>query len=180
MPSAKHFILATPATVVAAIAAVALLAAQSAAQVVVQPAPAPVQIVPTPEQAVVPVPAAQTLPNTPVVDVAGLMKLFNRPLFLGLKEKMALAPGNDTEWDDLVARGLQAAEISNLLAMRKVQGPVDVLQTSAQLRADGVALAEAAKARQWDATQRAYVVLVERCNDCHRTLAPDKAPQLKP
>ena len=55
-----------------------LLDGQSTAQVVVDPAPAQ------------PRPAGpQALPPTPVVDVPNLMQLFNKPLYMGLKEKMS-------------------------------------------------------------------------------------------
>jgi hypothetical protein len=143
---------------------------ESTAQVVVEQVPAQ------------PAPVAlQPMPPAPVVDVPGLMRLFNKPLYIGLKEKMARQPANKEQWDDLMARGLQAAEVANLVAIRKVEGPREpVLQGAAELQRAGVALADAAKAQQWDETQQAYRGLVQRCNNCHQALAPDKAPQLKP
>jgi hypothetical protein len=109
------------------------------------------------------------------------MNLFNKPLYMGLKEEMAQQPANKKQWDELMARGLQTAEIANLVALRQVEGPKEAwLRGAADLQRAGVALADAAKAQQWDATQQAYQGLVQKCNNCHRALAPDEAPQLKP
>jgi hypothetical protein len=147
----------------------ALFDGESAAQVVVEPVPAQ------------PAPAgAQSLPPAPVVDVPGLMRLFNKPLYMGLKEQMAQPPANKQQWDELMARGLQAAEIANLVALRPVEPEREGwLQGAAGLQQAGVAFADAAKAQQWDATRQAYEGLVQACNNCHRIRAPDKAPQLK-
>jgi hypothetical protein len=143
---------------------------ESAAQVVVEPAP----VQPAP-------PGPQVMPPAPVVDVPGLMRLFNKPLYMGLKEKMAQQPANEEEWNDLMARGLQAAEIANLVGIRQVKGPRETwMRGAADLQRAGVVLADAAKVQQWDATRQAYEGLVQRCNNCHQAQAPDEAPQLKP
>jgi hypothetical protein len=125
--------------------------------------------------------SAQSLPPAPVLDVPGLMQLFNKPLYLGLKEKMGRQPANEQVWKDLEGRGLQAAEIANLVAIRKVEGSNEpLLQGAAGLQHAGMALADAAKSQQWEATVQAYQGLVQSCNNCHQALAPDEAPQLKP
>jgi hypothetical protein len=148
-----------------------------------QPPQQPVQVQPaTPAQPAQPgAPAQQTLPPAPVVEVPVLMQLFNKPLYTGLKQEMAQQPANEEQWKNLSARGLQAAEIANLVALRKGEGPDDpILRGAAEFQRAGMALADAAKAQQWDATVQAYQGLVQRCNNCHQTLAPDEAPQLQP
>ncbi len=49
------------------------------------------------------------------------MQLFNKPLYMSLKEKMAQQPANAEQWNDLMGKGLQAAEIANLVALRRVE-----------------------------------------------------------
>jgi hypothetical protein len=148
--------------------------AQTPAQPVGQPA-APAQ----PAQPAAP--ARQALPPTPIVEVPVLMQLFNKPLYTGLKQEMAQQPANEEQWKNLAARGLQAAEIANLVALRKGEGPDDpILRGATELQRAGIALADAAKGQQWEATVQAYQGLVQRCNNCHQALAPDEAPQLQP
>ena len=150
----------------------ALLDGKSTAQT-----PAP----PTGQPAAQAQPGQQAAPPTPVVEVPVLMQLFNKPLYTGLKQEMAQQPANEEQWKNLAARGLQAAEIANLVALRKGEGPDDpILRGATELQRAGIALADAAKALQWDATVQAYQGLVQSCNNCHQTLAPDEAPQLQP
>src|SRR5262245_23741903 len=56
----------------------------------------------------VPIPA-------PVVDVRGLMGLFNKPLFNDLKDAMKDEPEDDEGWRDIEGMGLEVAEIANLV-----------------------------------------------------------------
>jgi hypothetical protein len=152
---------------------------ESTAQTPGQPVPTePAQ----PAQPVQPAPGGpQAPPPAPVLDVPSLMQLFNKPLYMGLKEKMAQQPANEEQWKDLMGRGLQGAEIANLVALRKVEGPREpLLRGAAGLQRASIAFADAAKAQQWDVTVQAYQGLVQSCNNCHQALAPDKAPQLKP
>ena len=109
------------------------------------------------------------------------MRLFNKPLYTSLKEKYAQQPNDQQQWKDLEALGLQAAEIANLVALRPVEPQRQGWrQGAAALQQAGVALADAAKAQQWDGVQKAYGALIQACNNCHQARAPDKAPQLKP
>jgi hypothetical protein len=117
----------------------------------------------------------------PVVEVGALMKLFNRPLYAHLKPEMEKQPADDKVWTTIEERGLQAAEVANLVAMRQTRVPKDQWnQASGNLQQAGLALAQAAKTKNWDATTKAYHTLVQRCNDCHQAAAPGKAPVLKP
>jgi hypothetical protein len=109
------------------------------------------------------------------------MRLFNGPLFKSMKKNMAQQPADDQQWSDVEANGLQAAEIANLVALRRVpDAQAEVLRGAAELQRAGTALADAAKAHQWNAAQQAYRGVVQACNNCHQTLAPGDAPQLMP
>jgi hypothetical protein len=160
----------------------ALLDGRSTAQVPEQPAATqPPAAQPPAGQPAQPAPGQRQALPAPILDVPDLMRLFNKPLYLGLKETMAQQPANEQQWQELTGRGLQAAEIANLIALRKVEGPREpLLQGAAELQRAGIALADAAKGQQWEATVQAYQGLIQGCNNCHQTLAPDKAPQLKP
>jgi hypothetical protein len=117
----------------------------------------------------------------PVVEARVLMNLFNKPLYTHLKSEMSQQPADDEGWKTLEQRGLQAAEVANLVALRPARPPQDQwLQASANLQAAGVALAEAAKAKDWEKTRQAYEGLIQRCNACHQARAPQKAPMLEP
>jgi hypothetical protein len=146
--------------------------------VVVQPIPGPtVEIVQPAQHA----PSAQTQSPSPVVDVPGLMRLFNGPLYKSLKKNMAQQPADEQQWSDIEANGLQAAEIANLVALRRVpEAQKEVLRGAEELKRAGTALADAAKAHQWNAAKQAYSGVVQACNNCHQTLAPGEAPQLRP
>jgi hypothetical protein len=170
---------------------VALVTDTTTAQVVIEPVPEqPVvaQPVPGPPVEVVvqappaqPARLAQGQPPAPVVDVPGLMRLFNGPLYKSMKKNMAHEPADDQQWSDLEANGLQAAEIANLVALRRVpQAQEKVVHGAGELQRAGTALADAAKAHQWNEAQQAYRSVVLACNNCHQTLAPGEAPQLRP
>jgi hypothetical protein len=109
------------------------------------------------------------------------MRLFNGPLYKSMKKNMAQQPADDQQWSDVEANGLQAAEIANLVALRRVpDAQAEVLRGAEALKQAGTALADAAKAHQWNAAQDAYRRVVQACNNCHQTLAPGEAPQLRP
>jgi hypothetical protein len=117
----------------------------------------------------------------PVVEAGDLMRLFNKPLYTHLKEAMEGEPNSKEAWSTIRERGLQTAEVANLVAMRRVKPPQDAwLEGALNLQQAGLALAKAAEARDWDATTRAYTGLINQCNNCHEARAPGKAPMLKP
>jgi hypothetical protein len=163
---------------------VAFVTDTTSAQVVNDPVPVePVQRNPlvVEPSAAQPVAAVQGRLPAPVVDVPGLMRLFNGPLYKSLKKNMAQEPADDQQWSDVEANGLQAAEIANLVALRRVPDAQEkVVHGAAELQRAGTALADAAKAKQWSAAQQAYRGVVQACNNCHQTLAPGDAPQLRP
>ena len=118
----------------------------------------------------------------PVVGVHELMELFNRPLYMQMKAAMAEMPNDDKGWSDIEHRGWQVAEVANLVAIHRKQ---DVSEASwseltENLQQAGVHLAEAGKAKDFARAQSAYRGVLQRCNICHRQVAPDEAPVLKP
>jgi hypothetical protein len=122
-----------------------------------------------------------TLPQ-PIVDTHQLMELFNKPLYQHLKQAMQQQPADDEGWDTIEERGLQAAEVMNLVAIRERDEAEQSkwqrhVQTAQQA---GLKLTEAAKSRDWEQTQAAYQGLIRNCNTCHQQIAPDHAPQIQP
>jgi hypothetical protein len=109
------------------------------------------------------------------------MRLFNKPLYTYLQKAMAQEPASAEEWPTIQERGLQAAEVANLVAMRPAKPPQDQwLAGALNLQQAGLALARAAESKDWDATTQAYAGLIQQCNNCHKARAPEKAPMLKP
>ncbi|MCA9108434.1 MAG: hypothetical protein KDA52_00685 [Planctomycetaceae bacterium] len=122
-----------------------------------------------------------TLPQ-PVVDTHHLMELFNQPVYKYLKEAMHEEPSDDDGWSTLQDRGLQAAEVMNLVAIRNDEES-DHPSWEKHLRSAqqaGLELSEAAKSMDWEGTRQAYQALIRNCNDCHQDVAPDHAPQVTP
>ena len=126
-----------------------------------------------------------TLPRQlpgPIVNTHELMDLFNKPLYLFLREEMQKDLGAATEWDTIADRGLQTAEVMNLVAIREREPGQDEawMKHVRQVQAAGLELAQAAKEQNADQTRAAYQNVIRGCNDCHQTFAPDHAPQIKP
>jgi hypothetical protein len=121
----------------------------------------------------------KSLPR-PIVDTHHLMELFNQPLYKNLKQQMQQEPAQQQQWDTLHQRGLQAAEVMNLVAIRDRDDATqsDWLRHARTAQETGLQLAEAAESRNWNATQQAYQGLIRNCNGCHQQIAPDHAPQL--
>lgn len=120
---------------------------------------------------------AAALPR-PVLETHDLMKLFNRPLYEMLRKEMRETSDSDDHWSTIANRGLQTAEVANLVALRNNQRGWQ--QLSLNLHQAGLQLAQAANAQDQDATLQAYRGLVQRCNECHQAAAPEHAPQLEP
>jgi hypothetical protein len=108
------------------------------------------------------------------------MRLFNKPLYTNVKKLMAGEPAGEEGWAMIEGGGLQAAEVANLVAIREAASNEQWYALSSGLQQAGLALAGAAKARDWNATVQAYQGLLQRCNACHQANAPDKAPVLEP
>ena len=116
----------------------------------------------------------------PVAKTGDLMRLFNKPLYMNVKKLMAQEPANEEGWAMIEGGGLQAAEVANLVAIRQPPSEEQWQALAGGLQQGGVALATAAKARDWNATVQAYQGLLQQCNACHEANAPGKAPMLEP
>lgn len=127
----------------------------------------------------VPTKAPQKLPAA-VVDTHELMELFNEPLYEDLKAAMASEPKEKKGWSTIKHEGIRAAEIANLIALRKSDDAAkwDPLARDAQQTA--LDLVHAATAEDWKKTQAAYTGLIKNCNDCHQAFGGDRAPELEP
>ena len=124
--------------------------------------------------------AVAARPPAPVVKTGDLMRLFNKPLYTSVKKLMTEEPADEEGWAMIEGGGLQAAEVANLVAIREAPSNDQWYAMAAGLQQGGVALASAAKARDWNATVQAYQGLLQRCNACHQANAPDTAPVLEP
>ncbi|MGC1274184.1 MAG: hypothetical protein WBC44_10795 [Planctomycetaceae bacterium] len=133
--------------------------------------------------------AADELPSkappklpAPVVNTHELMEIFNEPLYEHLKQDMASQPADDEVWSHIKHQGIEAAEIANLIAIRKVSG-VDQQEWITHCRdaqQSGLDLAHAAAAKDWNKAQASYKDLITNCNDCHTASGIEAAPQLEP
>jgi len=117
-----------------------------------------------------------------VLPVKEFMGVFNKPLYMDLKKDLKEKSSGQEAWKDIENDALQAAEIANLIAIRKVpQNAKSALQAhSSELQSAGLALSKAAKAKDYDQARKEWSALVRACNGCHKELAPSKGPQLEP
>jgi hypothetical protein len=122
--------------------------------------------------------APRKLP-TAVVDTHELMELFNEPLYKHLKADMETEPADKKAWNHLKHHGIEAAEIANLIAIRKVDDAAkwDPLARGAQQA--GLDFARAAGSQDWAKTKSTYQAHINNCNECHKAFGKEKAPQLK-
>jgi uncharacterized membrane protein len=92
---------------------------------------------------------------------------------------MAQQPADEEGWNTIEQRGLQAAEVANLVAMRPAKPPQDEwLMASANLQDAGVTLAKAAKAASsWSrgSTSPASVTITS-CHFLSATILPLVGP----
>ena len=122
----------------------------------------------------------QALPR-PLVDTHDLMNLFNKPVYQFLKEAMQEQPADENGWRTIQERGLQVAEVMNLVAIREASEKVPQWkQAAAAVQDSGLQLAEAGRSQNWQAATTAYRGVIEGCNNCHQRVAPQKAPVLRP
>lgn len=114
----------------------------------------------------------------PIVNTHELMELFNQPMYQLLKAEMDKGLDDPQRWSTIHDRGLQAAEVANLVALRKSDPQWQSL--AGEMQQAGVQLAEAAERKDKELTRKSYRQLIERCNACHQKIAPQEAPSLEP
>lgn len=124
--------------------------------------------------------ADDALPQ-PIASTHDLMELFNRPWYERLCQEMQNRPTEQKDWTTLRERGLQAAEIANLIALREPPAGHDQhwKDLALQVQKAGISLAEAAESRRLPELSQAFDQLRQSCNKCHETVRPNTAPQLK-
>ena len=80
----------------------------------------------------------------------------------------------------LPSDGYRAAEIANLIAMRKpAENGEAWLALAVEAQKVGVELGDAAKKQDWPAAQAAYKAIIKNCNACHQKFEPDHAPMVE-
>jgi hypothetical protein len=125
--------------------------------------------------------ARPLMPPRPIVDTHDLMHLFNKPVYEFLKEAMQQEPADEQGWRTVQERGLQVAEVMNLVALRADSEKVPQwTQLAASVQQKGQQIADAGRRQNWRAATRAYQGVIEGCNNCHQRVAPEKAPVLQP
>lgn len=123
--------------------------------------------------------ASDKLPHA-VVDTHELMEIFTESLHKDLQAKMAKQPATPREWKVLGRDGYRAAEIANLIAMRKPkENGAEWLALAVEAQKVGVELGDATKKQDWPAAQAAYKAIVKNCNACHQKFEPDHAPKVE-
>ncbi len=123
--------------------------------------------------------ASAKLPHA-VVDTHELMEIFTDSLHKDLQAKMAKQPDTPRAWKVLGRDGYRAAEIANLIAMRKpAENGEEWLALAVEAQKVGVELGDATKAQDWPAAQAAYKAIIKNCNACHQKFEPDHAPKVE-
>ncbi len=120
--------------------------------------------------------------SQPVMKTERFMKKFADPLADTLHEMLANDPGSPREWRKVEDEASSGAEIANLIAIRNdedAQNPEWQELTKGMFDAS-IALAEAAKTRDFAATKMKYEALVASCNACHTKIDPETLPVIEP
>jgi hypothetical protein len=121
-------------------------------------------------------------PPHPVVGTHELMELFAEPLYDHLKQEVDKTDARDKEaWNTLRDRGLQTAELANLIALRNQEEHRDQwIEHCAKVQQAGLKLVEVAKAQNVQQVRAAYLGVIQSCNACHKDFEPDHAPEIEP
>jgi hypothetical protein len=121
-------------------------------------------------------------PPHPVVGTHELMELFGEPLYDFLKAEVDKTETRDAKgWNALRDRGLQTAEVANLIALRQQEeNRAKWIEHCAAMQQAGLKLAEVAKAKNTEQIRPAYLGIIQSCNACHKDFDPDHAPEIEP
>jgi hypothetical protein len=118
----------------------------------------------------------------PLTDVHGLMEYVVEGNFEDLKAAVKERPADAKAWRRVYSLSTMLAESGNLLLMRKPDeaNAKEWTSLSVGLRKSGGELMKAAKTKDFDATRRTYVAMVESCNQCHAKYGDDGEPKIMP
>jgi hypothetical protein len=120
----------------------------------------------------VPAKAASPAPEPkPVAAVGAIMRGINRPNFSWLEYQLQRQPRDADTWGRVEDEALVLTEAGNLLMMRPPRsGEARAwLDRADGLRNAGIALAQAAQARNFDRCRNNLIRLSDACNRCHTT-----------
>jgi cytochrome c556 len=118
----------------------------------------------------------------PLVDTHEFMEHIVEGTFDMLKKGLSAKPADAKAWRSVRDMSLILGESGNLLLIRKPDDAdaADWSKLAISLRESGDALSKAAKAKDYDATRKAYLVLVQSCNACHIKYGDDGEPKIMP
>jgi hypothetical protein len=124
--------------------------------------------------------AAEPAPQAVEADMHHFMEYLVEPAYLRLQSSMAGAPADNAGWKAIKGDPLLLAEATNLLFARLPKENARAWkQTSADVRASGAALYEAAKKKDYAVARRSYEAMIKNCNACHEQFHKGE-PVLKP
>ena len=115
--------------------------------------------------------APPALEPKPVAAVGAIMRGINRPNFNWLEYLLQRPPRDADTWGRIEDEALVLAEAGNLLMMRPPRGGEarTWMGRADGLRNAGIALSQAAQARNFDRSRNNLIRLSDACNRCHTT-----------
>ena len=118
----------------------------------------------------------------PLVDAHEFMEHVVEGTFATLKKGLSEKPNDSKAWRIVRDASLLLGESGNLLLFRKPDDAdaADWSKLSIALRDSGDAVSKAAKAKDYDASRTAYLLLVHACNACHSKYGDDGEPKIMP
>jgi hypothetical protein len=116
----------------------------------------------------------------PLVDVHEFMEHVVEGTFATVKNGLNDRPADAKAWRLVRDASLLLGESGNLLLIRKPEAADDAewSKRAIALRESGDALGKAAKTRDYGASRKAYVTLVQACNQCHAKYGDDGEPKI--
>jgi len=113
-------------------------------------------------------------------DMHEFMEYVFQPTYKRLKDAVAVESKDNATWKIIKSDALILAESGNLLLGRSPESDAEAwIKTSVKVREHGGQLYRAAKAKDPEAMQAAYLMMIENCNACHQKYSAGD-PQLKP
>jgi hypothetical protein len=118
----------------------------------------------------------------PLADVHEFMEHVVDGTFATVKNGLKERPVDAKAWRAVRDASLLLGECGNLLLIRKPDGAdgAEWSKLSTALRESGDVLTKAAKSKDYDASRKALLALVESCNQCHVKYGDDGEPNIEP
>jgi hypothetical protein len=117
----------------------------------------------------------------PLVDVHEFMEHVVDNTFAKVKQGLADEPVDFKAWRAVRDASLLLGESGNLLLIRKPDAAdsAEWSKLSIAMRESGDALTKAAKSKDYDASRKTYLAVVQSCNQCHIKFT-DGEPKIEP